>query len=239
MRGTVDTATVARPRSVGLTTLCCIGALLVLLLTEKTNGQLSPGELHRSHAFLEGIDNCEKCHARDHRDLSVRCLKCHTAIRDRRAAGQGLHAGPDYADCALCHVEHQGRDYALIYFKGGKKAFQHDLTGYKLEGRHAQLDCRKCHNPDHIRDRDTLAEQAVNVDSTYLGLSTDCLSCHVEQHRGQLSKDCRRCHDFNGWKPAATFSHDSARFVLTGKHKQVDCVKCHPRRADTTAQGIA
>ncbi|MEW6410933.1 MAG: hypothetical protein AB1483_00510 [Candidatus Zixiibacteriota bacterium] len=155
------------------------------------------------------------------------CLECHKAIEKQQAAGRGLHSSPDYRDCALCHVEHQGRDYELIYFSGGQEAFDHLQTGYALEGAHAGLECRKCHRQQFLSDPRALSEQGSSPERTFLGLERKCVSCHSDQHRGQLGTDCAGCHDFQHWKPAVSFSHDTARFPLTGRHAVVPCAKCH------------
>ncbi len=61
-----------------------------------------------------------------------------------------------------------------------------------------------------------------------MGLEKDCLSCHPDEHHGQLAKDCLTCHIMAGWKPASAFDHSKAKYILTGKHTDVTCVKCHP-----------
>ena len=207
------------------------------MLQTDTYGQLSPGELHRSHEFLDGVDNCSKCHSPDRESMSTLCLTCHTAISDRQADGKGLHGRAEYQDCRLCHVEHQGRNYDLVYFKGGIKAFDHRLTGYELQGSHAKLDCRECHRVEHFADADQLLNQAVALDRTYLGLSTNCLSCHLDQHRDQLGLDCGKCHGFDKWKPAPGFTHAKSAYDLTGKHIEVVCEKCHPLLIDDMSAG--
>jgi len=195
-------------------------------------GQLSPGDLHRSHAFLEGVENCGKCHSPDRRNLSEQCLECHTAIKERQMKGSGLHASAEYKQCELCHSEHHGRDFKLVYFKDGIQAFDHAKTGYVLGGRHAQLDCRQCHNRGHLTNSEGLARQAVNLDSTYLGLTAACLSCHPDRHQNQLSQECAQCHWFDRWTPASRFTHEATAYPLTGRHRQADCGKCHPPLGD-------
>jgi hypothetical protein len=211
--------------------------LAAAMCTSAVQAQLSPGELHKSHAFLEGMDNCGKCHSSDRSNLSNQCLQCHTAIKERQDAGRGLHGSAKYRDCEMCHVEHHGRDFDLIYFEGGVEAFDHAATGYTLIGRHADLTCRKCHRPEHIADPEGLKEQSVAIDRTYLGLSTECLSCHLDQHRGQLSNDCAKCHGFTAWRPANGFDHASTAYPLSGRHISVECSKCHVQVADEMIAG--
>ena len=197
------------------------------LIYDMAKTQISPGELHQSHAFLEGLDNCNKCHDPKRENMAENCLACHLAIKQQLLKSEGLHSQKEFAKCEHCHVEHQGRNFELIFFKGGTKSFEHSITGYILEGKHASLDCRNCHNSKNIHGAEELKKQSVSIERTYLGLNRDCLSCHFDEHRGQLSKDCSSCHTFAGWKPIVGFDHARTAYPLTGKHQQVDCLKCH------------
>lgn len=201
--------------------------MIAAFMADTTSAQLSPGDLHRAHAFLDGVANCAKCHDRDRGELRAKCLDCHSAIRARIAAGQGLHAQPDYRDCQHCHVEHQGRDFALVWWPEGDSAFDHALTGYVLRGRHIQAPCRACHRPENMRDAAPLVAQKKDLARTYLGLDTTCLSCHHDEHRGQLASTCQQCHTLDGWTPAPGFDHGRTKFALTGKHTATACAKCH------------
>jgi hypothetical protein len=200
--------------------------LLTTLLAAIASAQLSPGPLSQAHADLEGLANCNKCHGFDQKLAPDKCLGCHIALSDKIKAGQGLHSKADHKDCGVCHVEHQGKDYDLVYWKSGETKFDHAQTGYTLEGKHAAVECRKCHQENNIRAKDKLPK--VNLSRTYLGLGRECLSCHPDEHHGQLAANCLSCHQMNGWKPAAVFDHTKAKFILTGKHSTVECNKCHP-----------
>lgn len=205
-----------------------------MLLISIARAQISPGELHRSHSFLEGVDNCSQCHGSSTEQIPAKCLACHTAIALRQAKQKGLHGNPDYKECQLCHVEHQGKDYELIYFKGGEKAFDHSETGFLLEGKHAAADCRKCHRKELLRDKKALEKDKFDLAKTYLGLNRACNSCHFDEHRGQLLSDCSKCHNPSGWKPARGFDHSQSGYPLLGKHAAVPCEKCHPVLTDKT-----
>jgi hypothetical protein len=207
--------------------IALLGALaLALSLAGPARAQLSPGELSQPHAYLEGLDNCGKCHGFEQKMAAEKCLACHTFLAERIAAGRGMHAQPDYRQCELCHVEHQGKDYELIFWKDGQEAFDHSLTGYKLEGKHAQAKCRDCHRWRNIVEAQRLQGLKKDLNRTYLGLGRECLSCHIDEHRGQLA-DCQGCHSFAAWKPVREFDHNKAKFALTGKHLSVTCNKCH------------
>ena len=207
--------------------------LIVLTLTSSVSrAQLSPGDLSEAHASLEGVTNCTNCHGGDQELVPDKCLSCHTRIQNQRSAGEGLHSWPEYQACQNCHVEHQGRDFKLIYWKNGERAFDHALTGHALEGKHATLDCRRCHQSKYIRGVSVGSSEKLDWDKTYLGLNAACVGCHRDEHRGQMNQDCAKCHDQTAWKPVARFDHATARFPLTGKHNSVVCAKCHLLRTD-------
>ena len=113
------------------------------------------------------------------------------------------------------------------------KSFEHASVGYALEGKHRALGCERCHTQRSIKAPDVLRNAALMNGHTYLGLSTECLACHEDTHRGQLGSGCLNCHSMDGWKPALKFSHDRAKFPLTGKHAEIPCASCHtPSPAD-------
>jgi len=206
--------------------------LAVILLATPLRAQLSPGDLHKSHAFLEGVKDCTKCHGFGSKLVVDKCLVCHRLIARERQSDQGLHSRSDYRECQLCHVEHQGRTYDLVYWGNGQEHFDHMQTGYRLEGKHAALSCRLCHQEKYIRDRVVLETDKIDMKRTFFGLDSACAACHIDGHRGQLSPLCNNCHGMAGWKPALQFDHTKAQYVLVGEHKQIPCVKCHPMITD-------
>ncbi len=228
---------VLKIRSLLMSMLCrrVLAALLVLIMQQSLSAQISPGDLHRAHVALEGVENCTKCHGTKRELVAEKCLACHTAIANRLAAGTGLHGKQAYRACQTCHIEHQGREFSLIYWKNGRSAFDHALTGYTLDGKHLGLDCRKCHKGEFIHLAADLDKDKADRDSTFLGLSSVCSNCHADEHRGQFTKVCSDCHATSDWKPAAGFDHNTARFALVGKHQTVSCTKCHAEVVDHRA----
>jgi hypothetical protein len=206
--------------------------VLAMLTAGESFAQISPGPLHRSHADLEGVQNCTKCHGTNRELVAEKCLACHGAIKARLDSRTGLHGKQSYAQCQNCHVEHQGGDFALIYWKNGQKSLDHALTGYTLDGKHSGLECRTCHTAKFIADSTAIVAEKINKDSTFLGLSAVCSTCHTDEHRGQLTVACSTCHTTAGWKPATGFDHARTKFALTGKHLPVLCAKCHVEVAD-------
>jgi hypothetical protein len=200
---------------VSLTLICSAGA----------PAQISPGDLTTAHASLEGMGSCTKCHALGKEVTNAKCLDCHAELRTRVDAGKGFHAKLTAKPCVECHSEHHGRNFMLVRFD--RKKFNHDETGFTLEGKHRPLECVKCHTQANIRAKDVMANKAIMDAHTFMGLPTDCNGCHADKHRGQLAQQCQNCHTAEGWKPASRFAHDRAKYRLTGKHMQVDCGKCH------------
>ena len=203
--------------------------LAVMLAAPFVRGiaQISPGELSAAHSNLEGIANCTQCHSLGKTISSDRCLGCHSEIRTRLGARTGLHGRNSYQQCIDCHKEHHGREFSIRRME--TKTFDHSLTGYVLAGKHNAVECRKCHEGENIRAADIAAKPQAFKANTYLGLSTDCNSCHKDIHVGQLSPNCAQCHTTDGWKPATKFSHDRAAYKLTGKHENVECAGCHKK----------
>lgn len=189
---------------------------------ESLPAQLSPGDLTRAHAALEGISNCTQCHVLGDKVSNEKCLDCHKAIRTRVQQGRGYHVSREVKgkECASCHSEHHGRKFEMVRFD--EETFDHKLTGYALTGAHQRIDCRQCHKPDFVDHTDIK-----NPSTTFLGLDDACLSCHTDQHQGTLSSDCAQCHVTDAFAPASKFDHDRANFALLGKHEDVDCAACH------------
>ena len=199
--------------------------LSLIAIPSAAVSQISPGELSSAHASLEGIGNCTACHTLGKTIDDTRCLGCHEELRTRIAAGSGFHGRLNGKHCVECHKEHFGRSFSLVRFN--PKTFDHASIGFNLEGKHAALECEKCHTASHVAAPDVKKNPGLMAGRTYLGLSRECVACHDDGHRGQLSTQCQRCHVPDGWKPAPRFVHDNARFRLTGKHAAVECARCH------------
>lgn len=215
------------------------GAALALLLGAtalRAQGLVSPGPLSRAHARYDDITRCLACHDAG-RELSGRkCLACHATLAARIRADRGYHAvatkhGAELA-CRTCHTEHNGRPYRLVRWPDGaaKEQFDHRQTGYVLEGAHTRGRCEACHRAELVVNAAARADSSLVGGRTFLGLDTACASCHLDEHRGRVSRQCRDCHDLTAWKPAPRFEHATTRFPLTGKHADLRCDQCHVAR---------
>lgn len=212
-------------------------ALAAGLAAAPASAQLSPGPLSAPHATLEGNRNCLKCHEAG-KGVSARlCLDCHAALADRVAAGRGAHAGEEYRVCERCHSEHNGREFELVRFTGGEAAFDHARAGWPLVGKHARAACRDCHRPERVGPGLAAREPGKDLARTFLGLATDCASCHQDPHGGTLRASCGACHGQESWKGAPGFDHSKTRYPLDAAHARVACLDCH-RQGEPAAKTL-
>ena len=207
-------------------------ALLLFIFAIPAQAQISPGPLSKAHQSLSGTTQCASCHQFGASTPVFRCTDCHKEIARLLAERRGYHArleikNPNGKDCVRCHLEHNGADFPVIHWETPVKQFDHKLAGYPLEGKHAAVPCEKCHAASFISLDIRMLLKRQDAAKSYLGLSTKCVSCHVDYHKGQLGTDCQSCHNVNDWKAAKQFDHSKTRYPLTGLHIQVACEKCH------------
>ncbi len=196
---------------------------ILLLFATLSYAQISPGNLTNAHAEFEGMSNCTLCHELGKKVSNSKCLDCHKEINSLVEKNEGFHSSNEVnnKDCFLCHSEHHGRKFDMIRFN--EDDFNHELTGYELEGQHEIIDCRKCHVPDFIENTELKKRP-----NTFLGLDTKCIACHDDFHQNTLSTDnCAACHDIESFTPAPNFEHSKTDFILKGSHEDVDCKECH------------
>ena len=162
---------------------------------------------------------------------AVACNQCHTPAKPGEHLGwaqfRGLKSG-----CADCHKDpHQGQFAAActqchhtpVGWSVARVQLDHARdTKFPLLGKHATVDCIKCHTPAKPGEHLGFAK--------FRGLKSGCGDCHKDPHRGQFAAACTQCHQTPvGWS-VARVQLDHARdtkFPLLGKHATVDCVKCH------------
>jgi hypothetical protein len=89
------------------------------------------------------------------------------------------------------------------------------MSTFPLLGRHALVECKKCH-----------------AGPTFKDAKSDCWSCHEKEdgkiHKRRFGTECQTCHNTRDWK-AWDFDHNKTSFKLTGPHKKVgpNCYACH------------
>jgi hypothetical protein len=170
---------------------------------------MAPGKVIQGHAKVE--DDCKQCHVKfDRKAQDGLCVQCHKDVgADIRNKG-GYHGRLTTSTCRNCHTDHKGRDTQIAQLD--KKKLDHAQTDFALRGKHAQVECDKCHvSGKKFRDA-----------------ALDCNACHRKDdvHKASLGTKCADCHTESNWKEAR-FDHESTHFPLTGKHSDVKCADCH------------
>lgn len=122
----------------------------------------------------------------------------------------GIHGAQFKVDCKECHNS-GGWKIDMAKF-----AYNHDSTGFVLEGMHKKVDCKSCHK--------TLVFNEANG---------TCVSCHTDVHSMSVGNDCARCHTANSWLvDNIPELHEQNGFPLLGAHKVLACADCH--KSETT-----
>ena len=181
----------------------------ILIFSSNIYSQISPGDLTTAHADLEGISHCTNCHELGEKVYNKNCLNCHKEIKTLIDSNRGYHASGEVKNknCYACHSEHHGRKFRIINFDS--KNFKHSKAGYNLEGAHAKAECNDCHTPMYIADRE-LQKRA----GTFLGLNSNCQTCHEDYHQKTLNSDCESCHNMEKFRPATKFDHNKTKYKL-------------------------
>ena len=175
--------------------------------------------------------------------LAIPCELCHKSDIDNNGT-KTIKFIFESTDCKSCHKNPHGDSIAKYmsdqgcsncHNVGGWKSvsFDHNKSGFALEGRHALIACSQCHKP--------ATNERGNMDLKFTGLSKDCLSCHKDIHRGQFAEKadkgtevisvtrCGKCHSPVNWFPDRFDHNRDADFKLEGAHKKVKCYACHKK----------
>ena len=204
--------------------------------SKKFADSISPNELSTRHRIGPLAESCTKCHAYTGQIPDANCEQCHVDIRERRTHLTGYH-GTFKGECRTCHREHPVGTNSII--PAFREKFNHDLTRYRLEGKHGRVECDDCHKKLHAP---VPPDAPITAGIYYLGLKSEhCTDCHQDQHHAQFTAACEKCHTSAGWTgKELKFSHavDSS-YPLIGKHAAVDCAKCHKPNPPGAALGTA
>ncbi len=169
-------------------------------------------DLHGAHAGL----SCRNCHKPEfitdskirgrpstYLGLDQKCLSCHN----------DYHQGTLSSDCVSCH------DFKV--FRPASR-FDHRKTRFSLRGKHADVECIKCHKI--IRHNGIEMQEFAGV------AFENCTACHVDVHDNKFGQNCIQCHSevsFRSVKQMNDFNHARTNFPLMGKHQYVACAACH------------
>jgi len=105
--------------------------------------------------------------------------------------------------CGVCHSTESWK----------KVTFDHDHTGFPLQGRHAVAECSSCHTSG--------ADFRAPV-------PTSCAACHRDVHAGEFGTRCASCHDAQSWRSRFEVdAHRRTNFPLSGRHATIPCESCH------------
>lgn len=183
-----------------------------------------------------------------HTELS--CAKCHTPNGDKVGPSVYKWESLQKDECLACHKPYHKDVFSEKYNNGKCQTchnqttwkmpkFDHKITGFILNGKHAETDCKKCHI-----QKDPVPEVTYKIMSgiiklplhKWIGLKTQCISCHKDIHLwgglvsnkfGNLEK-CQTCHNERKFKEGINFNHNlDTRFKIDGKHIGLVCLKCH------------
>lgn len=145
---------------------------------------------------------CTLCHRNGYAGTPLECISCHQ--NDFAAAREPLHTGFSVS-CRECHG----------FTSWQPAAFDHDASGFPLQGAHRSTACSQCHR------------------SGFAGTPTDCFGCHSADFNSasnprhtSFPTSCNDCHGSSAWRPA-TFDHAATGFELAGAHRTAACVSCH------------
>jgi nitrate/TMAO reductase-like tetraheme cytochrome c subunit len=146
---------------------------------------------------------CVDCHADGYERPQPRdCVDCH--LDDFEATTEPDHAEAEIdQDCAACHTVDAWEP----------ATFDHDETGFVLDGAHDGPTCLDCHADGYA------ARPAPR----------ECIDCHAEDEPpDHFTPLCADCHTTSAWEPS-TFDHEMLFPLQRGEHSQYrnSCVSCH------------
>lgn len=119
--------------------------------------------------------------------------------------GQSPHGEALQVDCAQCH---NPSGWTVSY---AEVVFDHDETGFPLEGMHDRTECRDCHQS-----------------MVFSEVQSTCVDCHTDVHSMSVGNDCARCHSPQSWLvDEIPELHEMNGFPLMGAHGSLSCVECH------------
>ena len=188
---------------------------------------------------------CDNCHRPEMRTIArgsakALCSECHSDTHD-----EDFESEPYNNRCGQCHPE-AGANAAAFTVE------RHSQTRFSLIGRHAGVDCRKCHAVPSIAGgaAPVMAKASFSADSSFKDqriappgtrlqfrfASLTCSGCHTDPHGVNAENlTCETCHTSEGWSSVLPFDHSRLQINLEGAHREAAdkqaCTKCHAARS--------
>lgn len=163
-------------------------------------------ELTGSHLAV----SCQNCHFTNNKDwhfrnIGINCIDCHKNVHGNELKPKVMQNN----NCIACH---QTDSWFTI-------KYDHNLTDFKLLGKHISVSCGKCHH----------SKELTNNNYKFASLKSECVTCHKDIHFGQfMDSACEKCHGFNDWK-RVNFDHNKTKFSLDITHVKIVCGGCHKK----------
>lgn len=158
------------------------------------------------------------------------CKDCHNAksITDQKIKAKKYTYMGVNRECLTCHDDYHQTTLSSSClnchnpdaFKPATK-FNHTNAKFQLVGKHANVECLKCHKVD-VKDGKRFQE--------FQGVAhANCTNCHKDPHQNQFGQNCRQCHSEESFHviKGKNFDHSKTNFNLVDKHLSVDCKSCH------------
>ena len=113
-----------------------------------------------------------------------------------------------------------------------------DYKGYKLEAKHKDVSCDKCHEKSEISYEEFNKHKKTSLGKFKLPESDGCEGCHKADHKGKFKEisdvagvKCDNCHSVKReWKDH-TYSHKQdgnyKKYNPKGEIKESNCDECH------------
>ena len=166
------------------------------------------------------------------RHTGVACEKCHVraAIPQpvRTALIPPLMSAPPSMACASCHADvHLGqldvsceRCHSIAGAKFAAVRFAHESSRFPLTGKHQTTECAKCHATE------TRTFPAAAGRATQFHPASECRTCHIDPHLGQVDARCETCHSTTTFA-VPTYAHGGLDEFFAGFHGKYPCRSCH------------
>jgi hypothetical protein len=192
--------------TIGVLSAAVVFAGSTLLYLAGQRAVWSPGDVSAHHARIDL--KCAQCHTTGSQVESLRCERCHDPSGSDRMLhsahvlmGSGDRRLADSADpleCATCHLDHRGREFAMTAVDDRECASCHAFRGLRGHPEFAAVRAQATAGVgiDFDHDRHIVEAQKARGDA--------CATCHEQtaDRRGfqpmSFDRQCASCHLKNG-----------------------------------------